>query len=225
MRTFLVNPNIIIEKFNKVAASAQRKAFITVDIDLQKAEIEALKIYRIELIGQKKKYIKQNLENEANLIYCIENSLLAIEYELQMLINIKEGKMSDAWENLINAQTIYGVVVRNCSFEIIAANEYIERLEGYEKLLFPKMHFASIGGIIKKSHCSICNENYNKCVHVKGKVYNGELCVRVVSELELEEISYVDTPASKHCRAISTEYEGKTVDILTLKEAKTLDKT
>lgn len=225
MKTFSVNPNIIIEEFNKKAASAQRKAFITVDIDLQKAEVEVIKIYRNELISQKEKYAKQNLENEANLIYCIENSLLAIEYELQMLINIKENKMNEAWGNLVNAQVIYRIVVRNSYFEINSANGYIERLEEYEKLLFPSMPFASIGGIIKKSHCSICNENYNKCNHIKGKVYNGKLCVREISDIELEEVSFVETPANKHCRAISTEYKGKTVDILTLREIEALDKT
>jgi len=135
-----------------------------------------------------------------------------------MLINIKEDRMDEAWGNLVNAQDIYGTVVRNYLFEFETANGYVERLEAYEKLLFPKMFFASVGGIIKKSNCSICKEPYSKCEHIKGRLYNGELCVREITEMELEEGSLVDVPANKHCRMLTTTYDGKTVDLLTLRE-------
>ena len=64
----------------------------------------------------KKDFVKS--ENEANLIYCIDNSLLAIQYELQMLVNIKEDKMNEAWGNLVNAQVVYGTVISNYPFEL-----------------------------------------------------------------------------------------------------------
>ncbi len=218
MRAFLENPNLLLTEFNEMAAIAQKKAFITVGVEIQKDEIETIKAYRSELSDLKKQFVERKLQNEANLIYCIDNSLLAVQYELQMLVNIKEDKMNEAWGNLVNAQVIYGTVVRNYPFEFETSDGYIERLEDYEKLLFPKMFFSSVGGIIKKSHCSICNESYSKCDHIKGRLYNGELCVRVVTEMELEEASLVDIPANKHCRMLSTSYNGKTVDLLTLRE-------
>jgi len=104
--------------------------------------------------------------------------------------------MGEAWSNLVNAQVTYGTVVRNYPFEVETANGYVERLEAYEKLLFPKMFFSSVGGIIKQSNCSICKETYSKCSHIKGRLYNGELCVREITEMELEEVSFVDIPAS-----------------------------
>lgn len=171
-------------------------------------------------------FIERSLENEANLIYYIDNSLLAVQYELQMLVNIKEDKMSEAWGNLVNAQVAYGTVVRNYPFEHETEDGYVERLEMYEKLLFPKMFFASVGGIIKKSNCSICKEPYSKCEHIKGRLYYGELCVREITEMELEEGSLVDVPANKHCRMLTTSYDGKTVDLLTLREeAQTANKS
>lgn len=218
MKIFIENPNLLIKEFNEMAAIAQKKAFITVGIEIQKEEIETIKNYRTELSALKKQFVERKLENEANLIYCIDNSLLAVQYELQMLVNIKEDKMSEAWGNLVNAQTTYGTVVRNYPFEFETANGYIERLEGYEKLLFPKMFFSSVGGIIKQSNCSICKEAYSKCDHIKGRLYNGELCVREITEMELEEVSLVDTPASKHCRTLTIDYGGKNVDLLTLRE-------
>jgi len=138
-----------------------------------------------------------------------------------MLVNIKEDKMNEAWGNLVNAQVIYGTVVRNYPFE----NEtgYIERLASYEKLLFPNLFFQSAGGIIKKSHCSICNSKYGKCDHLKGKLYNGELCCRIITEMELEEVSLVENPANKHCRVLTIEQNGKKIDIMTLREGSIIE--
>jgi hypothetical protein len=218
MKAFTVNPNLLIEEFNEVASIAQKKAFITIGIEIQKEEIENLGIYRKKLFDLKQDFAKKKLENEANLIYCIENSILAVQYELQMLINIKEDKMSEAWGNLVNSQVIYGTVVSNYPFELESGTSYLERLANYEKLLFPNLYFQSAGGIIKKSHCSICKKKSGKCDHLKGKLYNGELCCRNITEMELEEVSLVETPANKHCRVITIEKNGKKIDIMTLRE-------
>lgn len=156
MKVFLVNPNLLIKEFNEKAAISQKKAFITIGIEIQEEEIKTLESYREELKTLKKGFISRNLENEANLVYCIDNSLLAIQYELQMLVNIKKDKMSEAWGNLVNAQVTYGTVISNYPFELVSENGYMERLMSYEKLLFPDLFFQSAGGIIKKSHCSIC---------------------------------------------------------------------
>jgi len=82
MKVFSENPNLLIEEFNEMAAIAQKKAFITVGIEIQKEEIEIIKNYRGELCDLKKQFVKRKQENEANLIYCIDNSLLAVQYEL-----------------------------------------------------------------------------------------------------------------------------------------------
>jgi hypothetical protein len=218
MKAFMENPNLLIKEFNEVAQIAQKKAFITIGIEIQKEEIENIKKYSQKLSELKQDFVHRKLENEANLIYCIENSLLTIQYELQMLINIKEDRMSEAWGDLVNAQVIYGNVVSNSVFEIESEKGYLKRLENYENLLFPHLFFQSTGGIIKKSHCSICKEKSGKCKHLKGKLYNGELCCRIITEMELEEISYVENPANKHCRALTITKNGKEVDIMTLRE-------
>jgi len=223
MKVFLENPNFLINEFNEMAAIAQRKAYITVGIEIQKEEIETLKNYRDELNELKKEFVKRNLENEANLVYCINNSLLAVQYELQMLVNIKEDKMAEAWGNLVNAQVSYGTVVRNYPSEFQAPDGYMERLASYEKLLFPNLYFQSVGGVIRKSRCSICGESFSKCDHIKGKLYMGELCCHIITEMDLEEGSFVENPANKHCRVLTIKSAGKTIDILTLREQCTTD--
>lgn len=221
MKVFIEYPNLLINEFNELVAVSQKKAFITVGIEIQKEEIETLKNYRIDLSKLKKEFVGKNLENEANLVYCIENSIKTIQYELEMLVNIKEDKMSEAWGNLVDAQVTFGTVVRNHLSESNFFNGYMERLANYEKLLFPSLFFQSIGGIIKKSHCSICNENFTRCDHIRGKLYLGELCCRIISEIDLEEVSFVDNPANKHCRTLTIETNGKIIDIMTLREQST----
>lgn len=218
MKVFLENPNLLIEEFNEMAAIAQRKAYITVGIEIQKQEIETIINYRAQLKELKSEFVKMKAENDANLVYCIDNSLLAIQYELEMLVNIKEDRMAEAWGNLVNAQVIYGTVIRNCPTGFQAPDGYLERLEGYEKLLFPHLYFHSVGGIIRKALCSICGESFNKCDHIKGELYMGELCCREIIEMDLDEVSLVDNPANKHCRLLAMKVGGKMIDIMTLRE-------
>ena len=218
MLVFFENPKLLIDEFNQMAAIAQKKAFITVGIEIQKEEIETIQNYLKELSELKSEFVKKDLENEANLVYCIENSLLAIAYELQMLVHLKEDKMSEAWNNLVRAQVIYGTVISNSPFQSEENDNYLNRLEQYEKLLFPNLYFQSVGGIIKESHCSICNQKSGKCYHIKGKLYKGKLCTRVITDIQLEEVSLVENPANKHCRVLSIEQNGKVIDIMTLRE-------
>lgn len=222
MKVFFENPNLLIKEFNEMAAISQKKAFITIGIELQEEEIKTLESYREDLKTLKKGFVDRNLENEANLVYCIENSLLAIQYELQMLVHIKKDKMSEAWGSLVNAQVTYGTVISNYPFELVSENGYMERLMSYEKLLFPNLFFQSAGGIIKKSHCSICKQSLSKCEHIKGKLYMGEICCRIITEMELEEVSFVENPANKHCRILTIEHNGKKIDIMTLREESTI---
>ncbi len=226
MTVFIENSNLLIQEFNEMAGIAQRKAYISIGMEIQKDAIETIINYRKELNEPKAEFVKRNEEYGAKLVYCIDSSLLAVQYELQMLVNIKEDNMGEAWGNLVNAQVIYGTVLRNWPPEFQVPSGYVERLESYEKLLFPNLYFQSVGGLIKKAYCSICRECFNNCDHIKGRLYMGELCRREITEMDLDEVSFVENPANKHCRVIAMEIGGKMIDILTLREHNTpVDKT
>ena len=198
-----------------MAEVSRSKAFISIGIEIQKEEIQVLEDYLTEMDQLKKEYVNRNLENEANLTYCLASGLRVIQYELMMLVHIKKDKMHEAWGNLVNAETMMGTVISNLPFDPAPLESYLQRLGTYEQLLFPKMLFQSVGGIVRKSHCSICKKDFRDCDHEKGKLYMGELCCRVIEEMDLEEVSCVDNPASKHARAISITVEGKDMDLLT----------
>lgn len=220
-KAYLINPNELIRDYNEVIDEAQKMAIFTVGIELQKKEIENLELYINELSAQKKDFASKNNENEANLIYCFERLAMIIQSELKMLVCLKEDEMAQAWDTLVDCQVNLGTIMRNYPFESDHLEHYLKRLDSYEKTLFPKMVFHSVGGFVKKSHCSICKADYGDCDHIKGKFYNGEMCSRHITEMELEEVSMVENPANKHCRLLFRETNGIKIDVLTMREVST----
>ena len=221
MNEFLEKPELLISEFKDQVKIIATKAYITVGIEIQKAEIEGLKTYRRDLSELKKQFVENGLEEAANLVYCIDTGLDVLVDELQMLVNIKEDKMNEAWDCLVRAQIKLGTVIRNTTFDEAEFEHYGNKLLIYENLLFPRMMFFSTGGIVKVSRCSICGKDFNECDHEKGKLYMGELCCRLIVEQTLEEVSSVTNPANKLCRAYSFQYNGKEHDVMTLREKDT----
>lgn len=220
-KAYLINPNELIRDYNEVVDKAQKMAIFTIGIELQKIEIEDLQLYIDKLSVQREEFATKNNGNETNLIYCFERLAMIIQSEIKMLVSLKEDEMSQAWDILVDCQVHLGTVIRNYPFESDHLENYLQRLHNYEKTLFPKMIFNSYGGFVKESHCSICKSDYGDCDHIKGKLYNGKMCTRNITEVELEEVSMVENPANKHCRALFIEENGVKIDLLTKREVST----
>lgn len=205
----------IFDEFNVVADIIQNIAIFTRDIGLQENAIQTIEDYvdRIDLLLKNSKLP----DSELNLLLFLKFTIEALKSELHMIICLKENKMDAAWGALIQAQSQISIAAGNHPLNSEDLNGFMNRLDSYEKLLFPKMVFASVGGIIKKTRCSICEQEYEDCDHMKGKFYSGKLCVREIHEMELEEVSFVENPASKLNRQLGTIYNGKEVNVLTLK--------
>jgi hypothetical protein len=58
----------------------------------------------------------------------------------------------------------------------------------------------SIGYLVREAACSICAEDPEDCPHIKGRVYGGETCHRVIKKLDLLEVSFVGRPAQPDAR-------------------------
>ncbi|WP_321515948.1 HK97 family phage prohead protease [Marinifilum fragile] len=208
----------LLDEFNDLISNSQNIAIFTRDIELQKEEKNTLHTFIEKAESLRKAENSNYSEPELNLILCLEISAEAIQSELSMLINLKEGNMDAAWGNLVYAQNQTSIVASNHPFSNgDYLNGYLARLDAYEKVIFPKMMFASTGGIIRETKCSICKGDYEECDHMKGKMYNGQLCVREIHKIDLEEVSIVENPANKLCRVLTIERNGKMVDTLTLK--------
>lgn len=209
----------LLNKFNILIEVSQNKAIFTRGIEIQKDEINNLNNYLKDLHSIKIKYVSEEREQDANFVLYLEMSVKTIQKELSMLINLKEDKMAEAWNDLIEAQILIGSVIRNHPLNGDSLYGYLQRLDFYEKLLFPSMMFSSVGGIVKKSECSICGTDYDNCDHIKGKFYMGEMCCRIISEMELEEVSMVENPANKGCRMLTIQDSmGDVIDLMTLRK-------
>lgn len=55
-------------------------------------------------------------------------------------------------------------------------------------------------------HCSICEAGDLSCEHVPGRTYAGELCVRIVDEVDLQEISLTPHPDDPRCYRVASEH-------------------
>jgi hypothetical protein len=58
----------------------------------------------------------------------------------------------------------------------------------------------SPGMLVREAECSICGRDPDLCEHIKGRVYDGETCVRIVKQVDLLEVSFVARPAQPDAR-------------------------
>ena len=58
----------------------------------------------------------------------------------------------------------------------------------------------SPGILVRKSECSICHSDPEDCDHITGRTYDGERCIRVITDAEILEVSLVGRPASPDAR-------------------------
>jgi hypothetical protein len=63
----------------------------------------------------------------------------------------------------------------------------------------------SPGYVLRKVRCSICQHSplEDECPHIKGRVYDGNVCIWLIDEVDLLEVSLVGRPAQPDARITS----------------------
>lgn len=211
----------LLDRIEKEVERFSRYGFIVRAIELQKDAVEDLNELLIEIKDIKEQFIQRENEPCANSLLSYELFVKGLIYEIQMLIEIKEDNPSKAWDSLVSAQTCVEASLRIGFRSEELLKNYVIRLHYLEKLLFPLQMFMSVGFIAEESHCSLCEDDYENCDHIKGMAYMGKMCVEIFKKCyKLEEVSIVDNPADKRCRVYTIGEEGKKIDFLTLREIK-----
>ena len=191
--------------FDSLAESAQTLAFAPRGLELQQVMCQELDEFLAEIATAKTAAVARSDESDANYALAMELSLKSIWHELQMWICLKTDAGERAWDNLVEAQyhCMRAIDVRE-QLEGFGAAERLENLLSkllfIERAVFPPQMFQSVGGVIARRVCSICQRPYDECEHIKGRAYMGEMCVTRIEEMHLEEVSFVTEPANKHCR-------------------------
>jgi hypothetical protein len=201
-------------EFRETATHCQRFCFAARAREYQVEAIEQLENLNIKVTDLKAEMIATQEEDYANQLLSIEEMIDALTHELKMWVAFKDDDPHTAWTNIVEAQ---GSVRSAMQAHEIAGHlqPYVEHLYALEKLLFPPQTFMSVGMIVKRSTCSICGMEYGDCEHVVGKAYLGQICARVIEEVDLREASVVLEPANKHCRILTISDENGTRDLMT----------
>lgn len=186
----------------------------------QKASIERLTALQ-EFAGEvKQEVVRNGYPKDANLILSIECMIGGLIGELEMIVAIKEERPNSAWDHLLAARASGKAAERAHKVaDKLNTEEFLNRLEYYEHLLFPEMQYVSPAFDTGTLICSICEENYANCTHIKGRPYSGEFCTVELRDFgEFDHIALVDEPHSKAHRLTQTPSGRDVMTLLPIEE-------
>lgn len=189
------------DKLYRATHECSQFCFMSRAKEFQLGSCQKLDELKAEASSLKKEVIKEQDEDSANALLSLEEMITALASELKMWVALKEDDPNSAWDLLIDAQSAARTAVQAHSVAQHLEG-YLERLSHLEKILFPPQTFFSPGITIKYSECSICGMEYGECEHVVGRAYMGEMCVRIIKDVELGEVSLVEDPANKRARML-----------------------
>ena len=207
-----------IEDFNAKIESVVKFLNITTGFEIQTAAIELLDKVLLTLKERKLAAIQSRNEDLANVILGCECAAKALRCELQMWLSLKREDPHAAWDFLIAAQVASMDAARAHS-GLRHWARHNERLSRIQEIIYPRQIFMSPGGVVVGARCSICDEDYGDCAHIRGRPYMGEFCRRIIHKVNLTEVSLVNEPANKLCRVTSIDFDGTLRDTLTWRVA------
>lgn len=139
---------------------------------------------------------------EKNRLWSIQTFADATVSYLDAYHLMARGKFYDGWCNLEHAELGFSRLIENPFIaELAPLIRDRAQLVALWQSLFPYRHFVSPGMRYKKWKCSICGKQstpVEPCGHVLKRVYDGQLCCRIVYEAEPLEVSIVTDPVQKY---------------------------
>lgn len=148
--------------------------------------------------------ISDNNEEVANYYWCLKAIFMIQKTFLMAFNEMKAEKYEEAWRNLDSADIMLSGLNQN--FDIKAGNDryhliFISRIIKEYQKTFPYHHFFSRECVIKSEMCSICGKRIlirKRCGHKLGKLYMGQQCQHVITDLEMKAIAIVTQPFDKY---------------------------
>jgi hypothetical protein len=139
---------------------------------------------------------------EKNRLWSIQTFADATIFYLDAYRCMAQGKFYDGWCRLEDAEIGFGLLVENPFVEeLVCLIQSRGELVALWQSLFPYRHFASPGMLYKKWECSICGKQstpVEPCGHIRGRVYAGQLCSRIIREAVPNHVAIVTDPVQKY---------------------------
>jgi hypothetical protein len=205
-------------RLQELSGDCTRFCFLTRAKEFQLESVHKLELLKDEALSLKKQMAAQKDEDSANAMLSFEQMTLALIDELKMWVALKDDDPNRAWDFLVEAQ---GAARTAMQAHQVAGHleQYCNRLHLIERIIFPPQTYFSPGIVIQQSECSICGKEYGECDHLVGKAYMGEMCIKIIKECEIKEISVVFDPANKQARMINLTDEEVMRDYMTWRPA------
>lgn len=147
--------------------------------------------------------VSNNDHDKAKYVWCLETILSVQKKYIDSFFKMKNGKFYEAWcllervEINLNSLHKHYLPKDNDRYKI----QFIEKHSKQFQELFPYKLFVSPAILYLEKRCSICKRQIsirNPCGHIKGEIYNGEMCLHEITQAELLELSIVDNPVQKY---------------------------
>lgn len=170
--------------------------------------------FQNDLIELKKEFLDNDNQEMAKLTWCIE-TMYNIQYlYIQVWDELKKKNFYEAWCKLEKCEIALKNLQKHKThlFEQLGFSEIFSLVLKLQNL-YPYKLFMSPEILEKKVRCNICNSIVsmrNHCGHLIGEIYNGELCVRIVEDMEFLGVAMVEEPVQKYSVPFMTDEETGT---------------
>jgi hypothetical protein len=165
----------------------------------------------------KEQAVKINDQSLAKTIWCFEEILKIQDKYIAAFNQLKTAKYYEAW--CVFEQVELGMQFLAPHFDDSAAEyhlRFIEKHISQYQSLYPYKYFFSPEMVKHEITCSICNKPisiHKPCGHRVGEIYDGKMCARIVSNMEVLGMALVQQPSQKYSVPFITDPQtGNTVD-------------
>ena len=158
--------------------------------------------YWTSLATAKARAVQAGDQETAKSAWVLETIGRAQDAFVQAFNSARERKFKAAWDSLHRSASELRFVERHYAdeeddFGLRHMRVHIPQFQS----LFPYRWGLSPAFLRKRVECSVCGQRItlrSDCGHVTGEVYDGEMCIRRITEAEMLHVALVDTPAQPY---------------------------
>jgi uncharacterized protein YecA (UPF0149 family) len=159
-------------------------------------------VVRRSLSSLKAKALSRGDQDGAKALWSLEQALGAQEHYLKAFGLLKLGKFYDAWCELERAELVLGALFPHgnslwARLRLDCIQRYTEKWQS----LYPYRIFLSPELVELEKKCSICGQVVaprKSCGHLTGEIYDGQMCVRIITKMEVLGVAMVEKPVQKY---------------------------
>lgn len=207
----------IIDQYSTFIDHANSLNLLTRSTTQQNAALDDIDEFICHLKHFKSQATQANDEHFANLMFCFQCTLRAVQSSIKMWTLVKDSKYEKAWSSFVDADEYLGVALKSQDYP--GARLLERNLRDIRSTIFPhNFVYNSLGFTSTIGKCSICHEHFGDCSHIEGEIHWGKLCRRVdIKILDVNHAAIVTNPRDPRCifTAIQDD-DGQWIDVFTL---------